>query len=223
MFILIIGIIYIYYVIYNNQVKYRTYKSYFVSMFFESPEPLITFDKKSMKILDVNKAALKLLKYDYEELKNMKLLDLFKKNERANMLNEIASISGDEIVLTQIEILDKKLETLFVNLSFKSIENYDYEEYIILGIRDITDIIELKYEIELFKIKTRQFDLTLNNLFLSKLALINANLQKILMSDKIKDIEVLNELKNLIKDYEEFNKQFFDIHNSFVEKLNLKD
>lgn len=192
-------------------------------MFFESPEPLITFDKKSMKILDVNKAALKLLKYDYEELKNMKLLDLFKKNERANMLNEIASISGDEIVLTQIEILDKKLETLFVNLSFKSIENYDYEEYIILGIRDITDIIELKYEIELFKIKTRQFDLTLNNLFLSKLALINANLQKILMSDKIKDIEVLNELKNLIKDYEEFNKQFFDIHNSFVEKLNLKD
>lgn len=217
-FIIVFCVVYVFYILYQKDLKFRTYKAYFNDMFTDSPEPMLIIDKNDLSIIDANKSALNLLEYDKDRIRKLKFLEFIKKENRLNVHNEILSLNNTQQTITQIEIIAHHFNILFCNLTFKPVEDPIFSERLIVSIQNITDIIEYKYKIELFKIKIKQYNLKLNDLFLKKLSQINFDL--ITLIEKTETGSLQHEkLKLLVQDFDDFKKEYQEIFSSFNDKL----
>lgn len=228
MILIFIGSAFVFYIVYQNQVKYRTFKNYFEIVFTQTPLPILIINKQTLEIINANYAASKLFKFDVEDLLKLKLLELVTKSERANINNEIISFSRDEHTLLQVELNDSKRETIFTNLIFKALEPMDGMPIYMIGIVDISDLVMLRYRLDMLKIKSKQFDGIVNNMLANKFTSLHVNLDLIQHKlsrlslaesnmQSVSDIEML--IKEMNNELEKINKEYMNLFTNYTAKF----
>ncbi len=228
MILIFIGSAFVFYIVYQNQLKYRTFKNYFEIVFTQTPLPILIINKQTLEIANANFAAAKLFKFDIDELQKLKLLELVSKSERSNVNNEIISFSKSEHNLLQVELTDAKHDTIFSNLIFKALEPIDGMPIYMIGIVDISDLVMLRYRLDMLKIKSKQFDGIVNNMLSNKFTALHVNLD--LLQRKINNLNLadgsmhaVSEIELLIKEMngelEKINKEYINLFANYTAKF----
>jgi len=114
------------------------------------PDAMFIYDLENLKFLEVNEAALKLYGYKRNDFLNMDLTDLYAPEDIQTLLN--TSDSGQDEIMFNGPWRQKKKDgsIVFVEISKSSFQFRDKNTHFNI-IRDITDTIKLRKEIQLYK------------------------------------------------------------------------
>ena len=130
------------------------------ALFHSNPQPMVIYDKISLKFIEVNESAVKKYGITSDEFKNLSIVDLFVDREKDNFFkNDIVNNQTNYDISINSEIkhdsyihLTKQGQTIHVDLVRNEL-NLSGKEVVLLIINDVTN--KLKIENELRKSNER--------------------------------------------------------------------
>lgn len=115
-----------------------------------SPEPMYIYDIENLRFLEVNKAALDIYGYSRNEFLQMDLTDLYAPEDIQTLLDSDSSRNKESVFTGPWRHKKRDGTALLVEISKVSFEFQDAKAHFNL-IRDVTDKIEMKKELQLYK------------------------------------------------------------------------
>lgn len=140
----------------ESEEKLKTSEEKYRTLFYNSPLPSWIFDRKSLRFLDVNNAAIKHYGYTKEEFLKMTIKEIRPKDDLPALEEDIMQIkAGPELRQGYWRHLKKSGDLIVVETTAHSIK-YDSTEARLVIANDITEKIKAEEEIRLSEIRLNE-------------------------------------------------------------------
>jgi PAS domain S-box-containing protein len=118
------------------------------SMFSQNPNPMWVYDPKTLKILEVNQAAVEVYGYSQREFQNLTLADIRPKEEVSKLLTNVETEKGDYQKSSPWQHITKDGKKFFVRIYSNTIYRNSQQVRLVTAI-DIDEMVKVKLQCQI--------------------------------------------------------------------------